>query len=317
MSATPDQDIITEQVYDAAGNLVESIDPLGDLAVTIYDALNPPSLRFVIPAIPDYSFADDLELSGYTISADLESDLIENRCINSIMGRVQETQRLVSVVDGQAQWATTRYVYDDLDRAVRAIVNYVAQGYPVVDPAEWLWNTDHWEYSAGNDVDHGENDLNLITHTEYGEDGRVLWTRDPAGQQTWHVYHGFGRQVLAVANYWNENGTTYELPDQWVWESGVWKDSAGGTEIQHGDNNSDLNLITQTFYDADGRVIQTRDTRGSETHYAYDTLGRQILVLVRNFYDDNIIDTDISQWHWDDNDGRSGRQKRPGNSTRR
>ena len=218
------------------------------------------------------------------------------------MGRVQETQRLVSVVDGQAQWATTRYVYDALDRPVRTVVNYVAQGDPVVDPAEWLWNTDHWEYSAGNDVDHGENDLNLITHTEYGEDGRVLWTRDPAGQQTWHVYDGFGRQVLVVANYSNENDI-YKLPDQWTWEDEgrVWKDDKD-IEIQHGDN-SDLNVITQTFYDADGRVTRTRDTRGSEMRYAYDTLGRQVLV-VRNFFDDNTIDTDISQWHWNDNNER-------------
>ena len=300
-SAAPDQDIITGQVYDAAGNLVESIDPLGNLAVTIYDALNRPVATVRNPSNPYYPFADDPELDNYTFSTDPESDLIEKTSYD-LMGRVQETQRLAGVVDGQAQWATTHYVYDDLDRPVRTIVNYVAQGDPVVDPAEWLWNTDHWEYSAGNDVDHGENDLNLITHTEYGEDGRVLWTRDPAGQQTWHVYDGFGRQVLAVANYSNENDI-YKLPDQWTWEDEgrVWKDDED-TEIQHGDN-SDLNVITQTFYDADGGVTRTRDTRGSETRYAYDTPGRQVLV-VRNFFDDNTIDTDISQWHWNDNNER-------------
>src|SRR5690606_1808226 len=40
--ADPDQDIITEQVYDPNGNLVQSIDPLGNVALTVYDALNRP-----------------------------------------------------------------------------------------------------------------------------------------------------------------------------------------------------------------------------------------------------------------------------------
>src|SRR5690606_23965346 len=72
--ADPDQDIITEQVYDPNGNLVQSIDPLGNVALTVYDALN---------------------------------------------------------------------------RPVRTVRNYVAQGNPVTDPVDWVWNATSgcWEYS--------------------------------------------------------------------------------------------------------------------------------------------------------------------------
>ncbi len=298
LSTAPDEDIISEQVYDAAGNLIRTIDALGNVTVTIYDALNRPITTVRNPSNPYYYFAGDPELSEYTLSAGPDADLVEKTTYDAL-GRVEKTERLVNVSGGVGEWIVTRYVYDELDRQYRLIANYVEQGNPVVDPVDWTWVTDHWEYDSGTPVDHGDNDQNLVTHTEYGNDGRLLWTRDPEGKRTWHVYDGFGRQVLTVANY---AGGSYELPNQWVWESGVWKDDVGGSEIQHG-TNYDENVISQTAYDADGRVTWTRDTRGNETHYAYDMLGRQSRV-VRNFHDDGYIDTDINQWVWDNGEGR-------------
>jgi YD repeat-containing protein len=172
-TSSPDEDLITRQVYDAAGNLVKTIDSLGNVTVTIYDALNRPFKTIRNPNDPGYDFAADPDLSGYTLSEDPDTDLVEETVYDN-MGRVTETRRLLDNRGGVEQWHVTRLVYDQLDRQIRTIANFVDQG---EDPSLWVWDDaagqKRWEKSDETPIDHGDNDQNLITETVYNEAGRV------------------------------------------------------------------------------------------------------------------------------------------------
>jgi RHS repeat-associated protein len=297
-TSSPDKDLITVQVYDAAGNLIKTIDPLGSVTVMIYDALNRPFKTIRNPHDPDYDFAADPDLSGYTLSGDPDTDLVEETVYDT-MGRVTETRRLLDNRGGTEQWNVTRLVYDQLDRQIRTIANFVDQG---EDPSLWVWDDavgqKRWEKSDETPIDHADNDQNLITETVYDEAGRVQETIDVNRAHTRSVYDGLGRQVLAIANY-QANG--YALPEQWVWESNVWKDSPGGTVISHGAGN-DENIITQTVYDGDGRVQETRDVEGKLTRRVYDAQGRPTLTVGN--YDPTGTTQTADYWLWDATDGR-------------
>src|SRR5690606_36919771 len=65
-----DEDIVTEQRYDSAGNLIQSMDPLGRVTFTVYDVLNRPVkivrnakdeavISFSVPGDADYVAAND------------------------------------------------------------------------------------------------------------------------------------------------------------------------------------------------------------------------------------------------------------------
>ncbi len=289
LSTAPDEDIITEQVYDAASNLVKTIDPLGKMTVMIYDALNRPFKTLRNPNDPDYDFAGDPNLSGYSLNADPDTDLLETTDYDN-MGRVIRTQRLL---DNRptAQWETTLFGYDTLDRQVKVIRSASNPTYNVAaDP-------DLSGYVASNNPDQ-----DIVTRTVYDSSGRVLYTENYPedallGVKTRLVYDGLGRQIRTVANF---QGTGYGLPEQWRWEDGVWKDGPGGTTISHGDNN-DENIITETVYDSDGRVQSTRDVLGRASRNVYDSAAR-VIRTITNFVPqyDGQDEAKPEDWYWDD-----------------
>lgn len=266
----PARDIITTAEYDAAGNLIRSIDPLGNATLLVYDALNRLVKTVRSASDPDYDILNDPALENYTFSDAPDFDLVEQTFYES-MGRVLYTQDVMG--------ARTWYAYDTLDRRVKTIVN--AQGTAtdggVNDPRSDL-------YAASDDPD-----KDLISRTHYDGQGRVQWTLDPIARRTWYVYDGLGRPVKTIAN------CTYDPENP----QGVPPEDPGYT----GSPDSDKDVISRTIYDTDGRVAQTIDGRGNAAYYAYDERGRQTLV-VQNFYDDGNIDTDLGQWAWDSTDGR-------------
>jgi len=262
--AAPDRDIVTTAEYDAADNLIRTVDPLGNVTLMVYDALNRLVKTVRSASDPDYDIRHDPALAKYLFSGAPDLDLVEETAYEAA-GRVLYTVDPAGV--------RTWYAYDELDRQVKTITN--AQGTATDggtgDPRSAL-------YIASDDPD-----KDLISHTYYDGQGRVQWTLDPIGRRTWYVYDGLGRQVKTVAN------CTYDPEDP----QGVPPEDPSYT----GSSDSDKDVISRTIYDADGHVAQTIDARGNETRYAYDTLGRRTLA-VQNFYDDGNIDTDLSHWVW-------------------
>ena len=123
-------------------------------------------------------------------------------------------------------------VYDARGRSIRTIANYAAQGGS--DPADWVWSEDNsrWEDGDDNAIDFGEdNDQNVIAHTLYDAQGRVLETIDQRHNITHFVYDVLGRRIKSITNYVDQG----EDPALWVWDSGDgrWEQS-GGTPIDLG-----------------------------------------------------------------------------------
>ncbi|MEZ4672578.1 MAG: RHS repeat-associated core domain-containing protein [Anaerolineae bacterium] len=252
-----DQDIITTQSYDAAGNLIKSVDALGSVNYTIYDALNRPvkTIRAAKdtatlelgPGESNYSAAFDPRSDGYVPSNSPDRDLIETTEYDSL-GRVIRSKRLL---DSRAlkKWETTLYGYDTLGRQVVVIRNASSPDYKVTaDPglASYVINADP--------------DRDMVTRTAYDSAGRVMYTEDALGARTWIAYDGLGRQVKTIA-------------------------SAVGTATDGGVNDprsasyvpssaADKDLITTTVYDVDGRVQSTQDALGRVSRNVYDSRGR-------------------------------------------
>ena len=238
----PDQDIITTQLYDPAGNLVKATDALGNASFTVYNALNRPVKTVRSASNPTYDILGDLPLSGYTVVADPDQDLVETTEYDA-QGRVIRTTDSLSSV--------TLYGYDPLGRQVKMIRSASNPTYDLAtDP-------DLSGYSPSTDPDR-----DVITLTTHDTAGRVLYTEDILGRRTWSAYDGLGRQVKSIGN---AVGTATD---------GGANDPRSSSYVPSTDLDQDL--ITLTHYDNDGRVQWTQGKLGRKTWYVYDELGRQV-----------------------------------------
>lgn len=282
-----DEDIITTQAYDGAGNMVKTVDALGRIDYIVYDVLNRPiktvraakndASTILNPGDTGYDSELDPRWESYVPSAEPDRDLIETTKYDAL-GRVIRTQRLLENRPDE-QWETTLYGYDALGRQVHAISSASQPDYDLTaDP-------DLSDYMPSGDADQ-----DILTHTTYDASGRVQTTQDPMQVLTWLVYDGLGRQVKTITNYIDQG----EDPAEWVWDTGNnrWEQS-NGTAIAHGTNN-DENIITVMVYDSDGRVQETQDVLGRINRSVYDTRGR-LIRTVANFVDQG---EDPSLWVW-------------------
>lgn len=266
-NGNPDQDIVTINEYDPAGNLVRTTDVFGVNSFTVYDALNRP-VKMVRHAKPEaridlnvgdsgYNAANDPRSSSYTISLDPDRDLIETTVYNAL-GQVLRTQRLLENRP-TPEWETTFYTYDALGRQ-DWVIRYASQPDLIL-----------YEYSF-------EDDQDILSFTTYDSQGRVrstiVSTEADRTVETRLVYDGLNRVVRSIANFVDQG----EDPALWVWNSG-WKKSNGTTAIGHGVNN-DQNIVTDTVYNADGRVQETRDVLGRVTRTVYDLAGRVFRTII-------------------------------------
>lgn len=302
-----DQNLITTSQYDAQGNLVKVMDTLGHMTFTVYDALNrvvkvvgnAKSTATVDhnPEDQGYDAANDPRSSSYVASTLSDRDLI-TRTEYDAMGRVVRTYDELD--------RCTRLGYDPLGRQVYTVVNWQASGSGYnTDPATWVWDNgqQRWEDNNGVAIPFGtHNDQNILTHTFYDHQGKVLYTQDINGSQTRLVYDGLGRQVKSIQNYVAQ-GTSD--PATWVWDGTTdnrWERS-DGTAIDHGTKN-DQNIITETQYDSDGRVMWTRDVLGRQQRPVYDAVGRRTR-LVQNWQSGGTgYSTDPTLWVWDNGQER-------------
>jgi YD repeat-containing protein len=138
----------------------------------------------------------------------------------------------------------------------------------------------------------------------YDSDGRVQETRDVEGKLTRRVYDTQGRPTLTVGNY-DPTGTT-QTADDWLWDAtdGRWEDGADHAVLRttsyDGQATYDVNVISETIYDDQGRVQETRDARGNLTRSVYDTGGRRVRSIA-NYVPQG--GTDPANWVWDATDG--------------
>jgi RHS repeat-associated protein len=298
MSLDPDRDQIGITEYDALGRIIRTRRLLEnratleqwDVMLYGYDTLGRQVCIIQHTSDPEYDIADDPDLSEYTISSARDEDMM-TRIEYDATGRVLNTLDVNEVI--------TRRVYDGLGRQIRTIANYVANG---EDPSLWTWDTEQarWEESDGTPIDPGaNNDQNIISETIYDDDGRVGSSRNMAGLVSANGYDVIGRQIIGVQNFVDDS---YDPVAGWKYESGVWKDHAGGTPIARG-VGYDQNVISGTEYDDRSRVLQTRDVRGNVTRFVYDSIGRRVMTI-SNYVPQG--SSDPADWVWDETQWEDG-----------
>lgn len=240
-----DGDLVTEQAYDANGNLIWSKDVLGQVTLTGYDALNRVVKTVRNASQPTYNVTADPTLSAYEASNVTDQDLITETEYDA-MGRVRRNLDVSGNV--------TLLGYDTLDRQVRTIRNASAPDYNLAaDP-----DLSAYPISTAADED-------IVSDIRYDAEGKTAYTEDLDGNRTLMGYDGLGRQVKTVQQAVTPAYDFSADPDL----SGYVED----TTVADGD------LITETVYDSDGRVHYTTDSLGRHTAYGYDSRGRRVLTL--------------------------------------
>ena len=304
-STVADEDLVTEQVYDANGNLVKSIDPLGNVTYTIYDSLNR-VVKTVVNAKDDaditlnpgdtnYAVADDPRSDHYEADTASDRDFIQTSDYDAL-GRVSQAQDVLDRV--------TRYLYDDTGRQSITIANFTGGGVhngqqpdlnivsqtvfddegQVTQTIDTRGNETRYSYDElgqqteviRNYVDGTSSnpDEDLKTTTTHDGNGRVTVTVDPAGIKTQTTYDSDGRPHLSIRNYVESFPPNLD----WSWSEArrQWE-YAASQAVDHG-SDFDQNLVTETLYDDAGRVESIRDDRGTLTQFGYDILGRRVSV---------------------------------------
>ena len=293
-SSSADLDVVTTQAYDPAGNLVQTVDALGSVSYTVYDALNRPvkTVRSAKAAAtvslnegdPGYDATNDPRSNTYAPSADPDRDLIATTDYDAL-GRVIRAQQLIENRPGEI-WDTMLYGYDSLGRQVKVIRSASQPDYGIdTDP------------DLSGYIPTIQADQDITERTLYDVQGRVLATEDTFGVKTRIVYDGLNRQVKSVANFADQG----EDPALWVWSdtNNRWQTSTG-TAIDQGTQN-DQNIIQATRYDSDGNVQETQDVLGRVIHYVYDSSNRLVRTIT-NYVAQGT--SDPAAWLWNNPNSR-------------
>jgi RHS repeat-associated protein len=314
-SEDADQDVIQETVYDAAGNAIAVIDPLGIVTRTYYDEANRPvsvvqnlvGQSIEDPDPPEY----DPDHPDQNMRSDSEYDANGN---------------LVSATDNAGRVSYS--CYDRLNRVVKTIQN-------PTDPNPCQ------SYTPSQDADQ-----DIIQETVYDENGNAIAVIDPLGIVTRSYFDALNRPYLAARNV-DESYIYEENPpecnqgsgDEYVCTQTLYDDESGAaiaaldplgritrtyddalerplmvvrnltaqgyeeeTPPSSSEFGNDENVATETRYDARGRAIATIEwwVEASEpvsrtTRTYYDALGR-VVSVVRNLTGQAIEDPDPPEY---------------------
>ena len=262
---------VTSCVYNVQGRQTETIDALGDVTTTVYDAVG--NAIWVTSPAPS---------GGGQGRADLPSP--------SGGGAGGEGGTGSSVV-------TTFYAYDSMNRKIQETLplpdgtgkllpqttwTYDANG-NLVSTTDALNNTTTTRYNGWNLPTQVTDALNETTVTTYDELGQVSKVTDPLDRTTQYVYDNLGRKTETIApdpgtgspitSYsYDADGNMTSVSDPLLHTTQYAYDPLDRL-VQTTDA---LRHTSTTQYDALGDVIATTDAAGRTTNYTFDDLGRKV-----------------------------------------
>jgi RHS repeat-associated protein len=281
-SAAPDRDLIDLTEYDTMGRVIRTRHLLEnrptaqwDTTLFGFDALGRQARVIRNASQPAYDTAADPSLASYPINPDSDKDIL-SLTVYEASGRVLYTQDAL----GNKTWMA----YDGLGRQAKTIANAVGTD---TDDSEGDPRSDSYVVNSDADKD-------LIISTIYDSDGRVQSTEDVLGRVNFNVYDASGRLFRTITNYVEQASTD---PFDWFWSDANhrWElADDDDTPVSHGTDN-DQNIITETIYDAQGRVSQMLDTRRNASLTVYDVLGRRIKSVIKYVEQ---ASTDPADWIW-------------------
>ena len=286
-----DENIIADTDYNERGLVYRRRDVLGRVTLFGYDLADRLVKTVQNASQPDYdaSYATgDPDLIRYRADVSLvDGDVITEQVYDP-------NGNLVKTIDARGSASFT--VFDALNRPTRTVQNAKAAATITLDVGDTGYVAANDPRSASYDPSSAP-DEDIQTETVYDDMGRVLTSKrllenrgaSAVWDETYFVYDALGRQQRVIQHYVAQ-GTSN--PAAWVYEGGVWKQASGGTAINHSSN--DQNIITETVYDASGRVQETKDVNRRVTRFVYDGLNRQIMT-VANYVAQA---TEPDEWVW-------------------
>lgn len=238
--------------YDASGQVVAAVDPLGRRLTFMYDDLG----RQIKTTFADGSFEEKVY--------DAENRVLESK---DRLGR------------------TTTYTYDDTGRLVSTLNPDTTSTSSVFDAAGRLTSatdargaTTTYEYDRVGRRTKIIDALGQITEFSFDGAGNQISVKDPKGQVTAFIYDSLNRQVRTVFPDGSDQRTGYDALGRRASET----DQAGKTTHFGYDALGRLSSVTDalgqiTRYDYDGVGNRTGqiDARGNVTRFEFDILGRQ------------------------------------------
>ncbi|MEM8875591.1 MAG: RHS repeat-associated core domain-containing protein [Planctomycetota bacterium] len=226
----------SRQEYDANGNLVKTIDPNGNETLYFYDALN----RLVRTV--------NAEVEGSGQSPDANGVGADNYTVET----VYDTRgRVVLTIDELGREYGT--MYDNLNRVVASIAPDPATGLAFAGDA----SASRFAALAGDD----SQIVGRVTTYTYDDAGNLLSVVDPLGRASYTQYDQLHRPIATV--------------NPAAEEAGLVVDSDADGEIDLSLETPELSqFLTETVYDALGRVVLAVDELGREYGTVYDALGR-------------------------------------------
>ncbi|MCG2787138.1 MAG: DUF6531 domain-containing protein, partial [Anaerolineae bacterium] len=176
-SGTPEQNLRSDTVYDAAGNMIASIDVNGIISRTYYDAANRPVIS--VQNLVGQSIETDTPPAYNPLQP---SQNLRTETVYDLAG--------LSIASIDTDGKITRTWYDKLNRPVTIVENLSGQAITAATPP-----------SRGNSLSL----VNLRTDMVYDANGNMIATTDPLGIITRTWYDALNRPITVVNNLkgWN------------------------------------------------------------------------------------------------------------------
>ncbi|MEM7798141.1 MAG: hypothetical protein AAF633_03035, partial [Chloroflexota bacterium] len=248
--------ICTTRIYDDAGRVTQTTNPIGQTNISFYDETGRSYLSIQNYTDPNgYGYDTDLNNDG---NLDTPATIIAAYCVFNDSNAANADKNLCStteydsfsrvVATKDSLGRITRTEYDELGRVNGTIVNSVSVtalsgcSYPPTNP-----------------------DQDLCSTNEYDAVGNLIRTTDSVGRANRMFYDELNRAVGQIAN---DSGTYTTLASL----SGCYDQNAA----------RDTDLCSETIYDEVGNAILTIDSAGRRTRSFYDDLNR-VDVMVQNW----------------------------------
>ena len=290
--------VLTEYVYDDAGNVIrtvaygEEITPTASYTIAYIEGriaaqglaglASTRTTRFVLNALGQVAFTIDASGAVVTSTFDSAGRVVKQRAHETIYlapGNPDEaTMQGWSASHSLSTDHVGRAVYD---RKGQLAYSVDAEGYVTEYRYNKLGNMlKQIRYAAQYPVPDGATPASMAamigapagaatTEYKYDSAGRLEEIVDPIGGRTFMTLDQAGRILTSTAAY----GTADASTTTWIY------DAVGqilSTRVQV-DGNAGNDLVTTNQYDALGNVVKVNDARGFDSFFYYDALGRTTL----------------------------------------
>ena len=292
--AGKEQPQTTINYYDANGNLLKTIDPLGHVTQHLYTPRN--QLRQTIDASGQkvsFDFdAKDRQI-GITDQRGNSGNYGDNFSIRIVYDEADRlVMGLLPSIDGLMPGGQLRFAYDGRG-------NLLTQFNPDDSRIEYGYSARHWKTS---ETRRGErrngSSLSYTTRYTYDKTGNMITQTQPGGEQTHYEYDPLGNIIReirpdgsVIRNNWNYRrllrssidaigAVTLYTYDALGRQESIEDPEGGVTRFRYDQKNNITQLIDQaeesftSWFDERAMVVKERDSRGREKHFTYDEAGQ-------------------------------------------